>query len=428
MTSAPAPVSSPSSKPPVPASGGRRVCMLAYTFYESDNRVLRYASALRDRGDQVDVIALSSEPNQPAFEVVEGVNVHRIQGRVRNEQGKFSYLSRLLRFCVKSTFVLAKLQFSRKYDLVHVHNVPDFLVFSAIVPRLAGARVILDIHDILPEFFANKFRRPETSGYVKALRWLEFLSARFANHVIISNHLWYDKFTARAVPKERCSVFINHVETDIFSCRRQRPPGKFIFLYHGGLQAHQGLDIAIRAFARAQTQLPDTEFHIYGGGNMKPSLEALVAELKLQDRVFLFEPRSMRKIAQIVADADAGIVAKRADSFGNEAYSTKIMEFMASGVPVIVSRTKIDTYYFTDQVVKFFTSGNDEELAQAMVALRTDESLRRTLAVSGTEYVTRNSWDVKKHEYLGLVDRLLAPRGAQSAALVEKTAVCSDKA
>src|SRR5581483_4391489 len=152
----------------------------------------------------------------------------------------------------------------------------------------------------------------------------------------------------------------------IFSCRRQRPPGKFIFLYHGGLQAHQGLDIAIRAFARAQTQLPDTEFHIYGGGNMKPSLEALVAELKLQDRVFLFEPRSMRKIAQIVAE--------RADSFGNEAYSTKIMEFMASGVPVIVSRTKIDTYYFTDQVVKFFTSGNDEELAQAMVALRTDES------------------------------------------------------
>ena len=41
--------------------------------------------------------------------------------------------------------------------MIHVHSVPDFLVFAALVPKLLGARIILDIHDILPEFYASKF-------------------------------------------------------------------------------------------------------------------------------------------------------------------------------------------------------------------------------------------------------------------------------
>jgi len=65
------------------SSGGKKICMLVYSFYESDNRVMRYARALVERGDQVDVIALSDGKQQP-FEIVEGVNVHRIQRRERN--------------------------------------------------------------------------------------------------------------------------------------------------------------------------------------------------------------------------------------------------------------------------------------------------------------------------------------------------------
>src|SRR5437870_3513294 len=104
-------------------NGGRRICMLVYSFYESDNRVLRYARALVDRGDEVDVIALGTGEDQPRFEVIDKVNVYRIQNRMRNEKGKFSYLCRLVKFCVKSFFVLTRMQAKRKYDLVHVHNV-----------------------------------------------------------------------------------------------------------------------------------------------------------------------------------------------------------------------------------------------------------------------------------------------------------------
>jgi len=70
-----------------------------------------------------------------------------------------------------------------------------------------------------------------------------------------------------------------------------------------------------------------------------------------------------------MASADIGVVPKRADSFGDQAFSTKIFEFMALGVPVIVSRTQIDSFYFDDSVVKFFDSKDEESLAEAMLEL-----------------------------------------------------------
>ena len=391
--------------------------MLAYSFYESDNRVMRYARALLERGDQVDVIALYANGEQPAFEIIDGVNVYRIQRRQRDEKGKFAYLYRVWKFCVKSSFFLSRLHWKHKYDLVHVHNMPDFLVFSAWFPKLTGAKIILDIHDISPEFFANKFRKPESSIYVRLQKIIEKFCARFADHVIISNHLWYEKITSRSVHKEKCSVLINYVDRDLFSCKRTRNDNKFIMLYHGGLQRHQGLDIAIRAFARVSQQKPEVEFHIYGGGSMKSELYALVQELSLNDKVFFRESVSMSQIAGVVANADLGIVAKRADSFGNEAYSTKIMEFMAEGVPVIVSKTKVDELYFNDSVVHFFESGNEKDLAEAMLCLIKNRELRESLIRNANEYVARNNWDIRKQRYWHLVNSLISPTQFQPASL-----------
>jgi glycosyltransferase involved in cell wall biosynthesis len=107
-----------------------------------------------------------------------------------------------------------------------------------------------------------------------------------------------------------------------------------------------------------------------------------------------------------MANADLGIVAKRADSFGNEAYSTKIMEYMSQGVPVIVSRTKIDTYYFDDSEVRFFESGNDEELAMVMLDMMKRPDVRQGFIGRGLAYAAKNSWELKKRDYLDLVESL----------------------
>jgi glycosyltransferase involved in cell wall biosynthesis len=135
---------------------------------------------------------------------------------------------------------------------------------------------------------------------------------------------------------------------------------------------------------------------------------ALADELGLNGSVKFFDPLSLRAIARVVADADLGVVPKRADSFGNDAYSTKIMEFMSLGVPVVVSGTRVDRYYFDESVVRFFESGNDEELARAMYEVLTNSELRESMVRNANEYVGRQSWGRHKSGYLQLVDALIA--------------------
>jgi len=388
--------------------------MLTHSFYESDNRVMRYAETLAARGDEVEVLALRRSPELPREEVLRGVRVIRIQDRFgKKEKSKASFLLPLLKFLMVGSWRLGFRHLRKRYDLLHVHNVPDFLVFAALLPRLTGARVILDIHDILPEFFASKFNAGETSKLVKGLRLIEKCSARVANHVILANDLWLDKYCSRSAPHEKCSVFINNVDAQIFRPRQGQPRSeKPVVLFPGGLQWHQGVDIALRAFAKARARLPEAQFHIYGDGNMKPQLVQLAQELGLNGSVRFESPRPLREIAEIMAAADLGVVPKRADSFGNEAYSTKIMEFMSVGVPVVIADTKIDRFYFNEGVVRFFPSGNADSLAEAMCELLSNPRLSQRQAAAATEYAARHCWSSRAPEYLRLVDGLCRKRQA----------------
>jgi glycosyltransferase involved in cell wall biosynthesis len=386
----------------------KRVCMVTHSFYESDNRVIRYAEALAGRGDSVEVFALRRNPETPKEEVISGVRVFRIQDRFgKGQKSRSSFLLPVLRFLATSSWWVMRRHRVQSYDLVHAHNIPDFLVFAAWYPKLLGAKVILDIHDIVPEFFASKFGSSQSSKLVWGLRLVEKISAGFADHVIISNHLWLDKYIARSAPREKCSVFINHVDSRVFRpVSRQKNSGNPIVLFPGGLEWHQGLDIGIRALQKLRCRIPDVEFHIYGDGIMKPELEQLAKDLGLDGSVKFFNPLRLQEIAEVMATADLGVVPKRANSFGNEAYSTKIMEFMSVGVPAVVSSTKIDRYYFDDSVVRFFESGNADALAEAMYEILKNPRMRGDMVKRASKYASLNSWENRKRDYLQLVDSL----------------------
>ena len=184
----------------------------------------------------------------------------------------------------------------------------------------------------------------------------------------------------------------------------------FTILFPGGLQWHQGLDLALRAYKKVRAELPRTQFHIYGDGDQKAKLVALASELGLNGSVRFFDPLPVGEIAQVMGQADLGVVPKRADGFGNEAYSTKIMEFMAVGVPVVVAGTKIDLHYFNNSVVRFFEAGNVDALAVAMVEVIKDVQLRQRLGRNGLDYAAIHSWGERKASYLDLVDSLIENR------------------
>jgi glycosyltransferase involved in cell wall biosynthesis len=132
----------------------------------------------------------------------------------------------------------------------------------------------------------------------------------------------------------------------------------------------------------------------------------LVQELGLQDRVLFKGSLTLHAVYDVMAHADLGIVPKRRDSFGNEAFSTKILEFMAVGVPVVASDTEIDRLYFNDDMLYFFTSGNPQSLADSLVKIHDDAMYRERLVRNAFAYVAKNNWGVKQLQYLNLVERL----------------------
>ena len=214
----------------------------------------------------------------------------------------------------------------------------------------------------------------------------------------------------RSVARNKCTTILNYPDPAIFYPRnRIRADNKFIMIYPGTLNWHQGLDVAINSFATIANQYPQAELHIYGRGSELNHLKDLVRLKKLDHRV-LFQPLvPIEEIAETMANADLGIIPKRNDPFGGEAFSTKSLEFMSVGIPVVMSKTKIDSYYFNHSVVRFFEPEHVESLALAMGEMISQKELRKQFSENASKFVKDFSWKHKQQEYLDIVDRLVCP-------------------
>jgi len=116
-------------------------------------------------------------------------------------------------------------------------------------------------------------------------------------------------------------------------------------------------------------------------------------------------------IARVMVNTDLAVEPKLSKiPFSNEAASTKILEFMAAGVPIVASRTSIHSFYYDDSVLKYYDSDDDEALAECIYSMWRDPQARQQQVTRANLYVERNHWEVKKGDYLKLVDTIMARR------------------
>jgi len=384
-----------------------RACMVAYTFYEGDNRVRRYAETLVTEGWDVDAFVLQS-PNRPATYSIHGVNVYGIQHRTHNEKRAVTYLNRLIKFLFRSSWHLTQHHFKKPYDLVHIHSIPDFEVIAGLIPKMFGAKVILDIHDIVPELFLNKFMKAKDSKIFKLLLFVERISCALANHVIIANHIWYKRLIERSVSPQKCSVVMNFPDSKFFGPhqRARINDNDFHMLYPGTLSRHQGIDTAIEAVSILRNTALNLKFNIYGSGTDELLLREMTKRLNLEDRVFFHQPVSIEEIADVMVNADLGVEPKIHSSFSDEAFSTKILEFMMLGIPIVASDTTVHKYYISEDSVRYFKAGNAYDLSNAILEMYENEYIRKKCIRNGSEVIKDFIWEDKKSSYLDIVSNL----------------------
>jgi glycosyltransferase involved in cell wall biosynthesis len=378
-----------------------------------DIRVEREAKALLDRGYVVDVICLRRE-GEPKRERMGDLSVHRLPGKRRRGASPLLQLWEYVTFTAMATAMVAVRHVRSPYDTVQVHNVPDFLVFSALVPKLGGAGVILDLHDLMPEFFASRIGGRMDSLLVRAVKVQERMAAAFSDQVITVTELWRQTLIERGIPADKIIVVMNLPDESIFgegpapATRQDGDP--LTVIYHGTITHRYGLDLLLHAFARARQRQP-LRLIIHGRGEYLDEVRQLVDQLGLAEDVRLStQSLPTDALPELIRSADIGVVPYRSDVFTDGILPTKLMEYATLGVPSIASRTKAVTTYFTDDMVRLVEPGSVEALADALSELAADPERRSALAHNALRFAQEHRWESQAVAYADAVERVTRRR------------------
>jgi hypothetical protein len=124
------------------------IFIAAYTNYRRDPRVKREAEALVDAGHKV-VFLARRQPGEPNRETIAGVEIIKTIG-LKNKCT--SFLEYMIDYILFFFMIFVHLLLHPlRYQLIHINNMPDFLVFATCLQRLFGVPVIHDVHDLMPE-------------------------------------------------------------------------------------------------------------------------------------------------------------------------------------------------------------------------------------------------------------------------------------
>jgi glycosyltransferase involved in cell wall biosynthesis len=393
----------------------RNVCILLQNYYDDDIRVRRKAEALIGAGYQVDVIALRSDHSPASHYQLNGVNVYSLSlGKKRGSL--LRYLFEYTAFFVLAFWKLGQLMRKKSYDMVDVNNLPDFLVYAAARAKRKGAKVVLDMHEITPEFYISKYGIAPNSWLVRLLTSIEQRSLRFAHHVLTINDPIQNLLKGRGLSPNHSTVIMNSVDETLFTSAIDRsPPGTtmasskpFIMMYHGTLTSLYGLDIAINAFGQAHQKMPGSEFWILGRGPEQKDLERLTRKLGLESKVKFCGLVPVDDIPHWLSQCDIGILATRRDIFLDLSFSNKLPEYIIMRKAVICSRLKAIRYYFDEDALAYFDPMNVEDLARQMVRLHANAQLRNRYADRAFEQYQPIRWEIMKKRYLETTAALMA--------------------
>jgi len=376
-------------------SDQKRHCMVVHAYYPlGETRVEREAIALIEHGYEVDVICLRAD-GEAACERTDGVTIYRLPVKRHKGRGQLVQLWEYLVFFMLAFGKLSALHWRRPYRVVQVHNLPDFL----------------DLHDLMPEFYAARKNSTMHSWGVRLVSWQEQLSCRFADHVITVTDVWKNTLIRRGVQPDKVAVVMNVADPRIFQPAPQPAHsttgnGPFNLIYHGTFTHRYGVDLIIQAVAQVREHIPHIHLTLVGDGESRDELVALTHELALEDHVGFLPVLPAMELPQLIQQAHVGIVPNRSNIFTDGLLPTKLMEYVALGIPVIAARTPTIAAYFDETMIQFFTPGDAADLAGCICALHADRMHLQHIAQQSSRFSQKYNWTNVAAEYVGLVEDL----------------------
>ena len=402
---------------------GKRAAVLLYAGIVSDARPRYEMEALLNEGMSVDLICLRETADEAAVEVRGQLRITRIPVRHGRDR-KAGYFWNYGRFFLRSFVSLAVRSVRKRYDLVHVHNMPDVLAFAALAPRLRGAKIVLDLHDPMPELYQTIYQLKPDARMIRLLKKLEQWSIRFAHLVLTPNEAFRKVFCARGCPPEKIQIVMNTPDEGVFRASTDaskppagsRPKGEFRVMYHGLIVERHGLGTAIQAVRQLSQDLPQIRLDLFGDRN--DYLDQLLAEAKhagLNGHVSYHGKRRLDDMPAAILEADLGIIPNSRTPFTEINFPTRIFEYLCLGKPVIVPDTKGIRDYFDETQIFYFEPGSADDLARVIRWVYEHPAEVASRLQRGREVYEQHLWSHEKCRLVGAIGSLFRGNDPGSA-------------
>jgi glycosyltransferase involved in cell wall biosynthesis len=386
----------------------RRLCMVVHGPYPlGEPRVVREARVAGELGLEVEVLALR-QPGDARSETVDGVTVHRLPIRHRRGCGPLRMFGEYVGFAALVSAWLAL--HPRRRRIVQVHNPPDFLAFAGLIPKLLGNRLVLDIHDLSPDLFSMRFDGKRGNRIAdRALRLTEKAATRLADQVITVHEPYRRELIARGVKPDKVSVVMNSLDETLLPVPTARTENNsFRVVYHGTITHWYGVETIIEAAAGVLSEIPNLQIELYGEGDALPAVRDLVSRHGLNDRFFSSDAYlPHHETLAAVAGASVGVVPNLANRLNRFALSSKLFEYVMLGIPVACSRLPTLEEHFSDEELLFFSPGDADELAAALVSIARNPAGAQVRAERARSRCEEYRWHRSAERYAAVLESLL---------------------
>jgi glycosyltransferase involved in cell wall biosynthesis len=384
--------------------------MVVYSYFPQDVRPRREAEALIKAGYEVDIICLRLA-DQSKEEIIYGVNTFRVN-LAKSRSSKRKYIFLYANFFIRAFFLINWLFLKKHYSVIHVHNMPDFLVFLGIVPKLFGSKIILDLHDPTPEMLMTKFADGKDSKLTKLLKWQEKVSIKFAHRVITTNKSFLDRFIFRGCPPDKIFIIMNSPQESIFNrntdkSKEKLAENKYIVMYHGIIITRYGFEDLLNAVYLLKDKILGLELRVYGNGEDLSLFLETVKKLKLENTVKYFGLVSIEKIVEMIPECDIGIIPNRLGPFTQINLPTRIFEYLYMQKPIVVPRTQGIKDYFDEESIFYFNAGDSEDLANVIFNIYSHPEKSLEVVNNGYEIYKKNSWTNQGKNLINIYNELL---------------------
>lgn len=379
---------------------------VAYTHAATDSRVRRHCETLARHGWRVFQVGLAAGEEGLIGRLNDVILVRKPQPRYRGSK-LLRYAWGYLSFFVWARLVLRRLAHRRRVAVVQANNIPNFVVWAAAGLRRSGTRVILDIHDPVPELFQSKFFDMRGAALaVRALRWEERASTRRADLVLCVHELHRELTERHGVDPTKLRVVLNTADAQLFPLQPPRESSPLV-VYHGTVAARMGLDVVVRAIALLRGWGRPVRGAILGDGDAVPALQKLRDGEGLRDVLEIpgrrFRPEELLSWLKRVG---VEVVPMRRDIFTDLMLPTKLIEAVRLGIPSIVTWTPTVARYFPENTVWYLRDFAPLPLAKTLAAMLDSPEEARLRATEAQKLPIARGWQEMEEPYVKTVEEV----------------------